>query len=372
METISFPHPYAPEPTNSDYFSQSGKNQERLSDKAIMLFTDLLIGRLEQMSSANWKQPWFTSAFNGLPRNLGGRRYNGTNILFLTLHCMEKGWKTPIFATGYRWHMLNDSSSDTGSGKFLHILKGEKSFPVFLKIVNAVDKETRKVYSLSEYDAMLPEEKENCYLRSNTKAFPVFNIEQTNLQEVFPTLYEKLCPTTNGTISSEDIKEFSFSPFDEMFNHQGWCCPISLNKESAYFSPKEDKIVLPEKALFKDQEKFYGTAFHEMIHSTGLESRCNRDIKSSYGREELVAELGAAILAHMNGMKSYVEEDSKEYLKDWLDNMRRKPDFLRSVLPDVQEAVKYTSSYLDKYGSPQSQTEELTLQKTSRRSVSIR
>ena len=59
-----------------------------------------------------------------------------------------------------------------------------------------------------------------------------------------------------------------------------------------------------------DGESFYGTVLHEMTHSTGSESRLNR-LKAAkfgdkdYGREELVAELGSALVCQQNGIHKH-------------------------------------------------------------------
>ena len=72
----------------------------------------------------------------------------------------------------------------------------------------------------------------------------------------------------------------------------------------AYYSPVTDTIVVPEISQFTDKAEYYGTAFHEAVHSTGHPSRLNRisDVaqfgSESYSKEELVAELGASFLVN--------------------------------------------------------------------------
>ena len=70
----------------------------------------------------------------------------------------------------------------------------------------------------------------------------------------------------------------------------------------------KDEIVLPLRESFKDSESFLSTALHEMIHSTGHESRLNRKKEnmfgsSEYAKEELVAELGSVFLQGDLGIK---------------------------------------------------------------------
>ena len=61
----------------------------------------------------------------------------------------------------------------------------------------------------------------------------------------------------------------SSEAFDKALENQTWLCPIIQNDgNSAFYSPAEDKIVVPRKENFPDQRDFYGTLSHEMVHST--------------------------------------------------------------------------------------------------------
>lgn len=100
---------------------------------------------------------------------------------------------------------------------------------------------------------------------------------------------------------------------------------------------------MPEKAQFVDGESFAGTLFHEMTHSTGSESRLNRIKPSAFGseeyaREELVAELGSALVAQRYGISKNVKDESAAYLKSWLNSLKESPDFIKTTLLDVKRA----------------------------------
>ena len=66
-----------------------------------------------------------------------------------------------------------------------HVLKGEKAFPVIYWDMLVKDKDGRKVSS-EEYRAMGEEEREGMEVIPFVKAFPVYNVAQTNLAEVQP------------------------------------------------------------------------------------------------------------------------------------------------------------------------------------------
>ena len=80
----------------------------------------------------------------------------------------------------------------------------------------------------------------------------------------------------------------------------------------------KNEIVIPEKKQFKDGESFYTNLAHEMTHSTGAENQLGRLKPTSFGskeyaREELVAELSAALVAQRYGMTKHLKEDSASY-----------------------------------------------------------
>jgi adenylate kinase family enzyme len=102
-----------------------------------------------------------------------------------------------------------------------------------------------------------------------------------------------------------------------------------------------------------DGESFYGTLFHEMTHSTGAENRLNRIKPSAFGsedyaREELVAELGSALVAQRYGISKNVKDESAAYLKSWLTSLKESPDFIKTTLFDVKKASAMITERLDK------------------------
>ena len=130
-----------------------------------------------------------------------------------------------------------------------------------------------------------------------------------------------------------------------MIANNAWICPIKPeNQDRAYYSVSKDHIVVPTKEQFVDGESFYGTLLHEMTHSTGAESRLGRLRACTFGdkdyaREELVAELGSALICQQNGIQKHVKGDSAAYLKSWLTELEESPDFIRTVMSDVKKAT---------------------------------
>ena len=91
----------------------------------------------------------------------------------------------------------------------------------------------------------------------------------------------------------------------------------------SYYSPSSDHIVCPQCEQFSQGAEYYGTLLHEMAHSTGSPQRLNRTFGSFFGdalyaREELVAELTAALCGAFFGYAAAPQENNAAYLKHWL------------------------------------------------------
>ncbi|MCH5172492.1 MAG: hypothetical protein J1F31_06670 [Erysipelotrichales bacterium] len=68
----------------------------------------------------------------------------------------------------------------------------------------------------------------------------------------------------------------------------------------------------------------------------------------SYAREELVAELGAAITCSSYGIVKNMKEDSAAYLKSWLDHLQKEPDFIKSTLQAVKKDTAMVNGRIDR------------------------
>ena len=80
----------------------------------------MMIERMQQMKETGWKKGWIggESGYAGLPQNVGGRNYSGSNSFFLQLHTAAMGYQLPVYLTFKQAHNLK-----------AHVLKGEKAFP---------------------------------------------------------------------------------------------------------------------------------------------------------------------------------------------------------------------------------------------------
>ena len=322
---------------------------------ALDRFAEMMIERMEHMKSSDWKQGWIGGAngFAGLPQNVGGRNYSGSNSFFLQLQTAAKGYQLPVYLTFKQAHNLK-----------AHVLKGEKAFPVVYWDMMVKDKDGKKISS-DEYKAMTKEERKDLDVIPFIKAFPVYNIDQTNLREVQPERVQKLIDKFKVPELRDTQGMYAHSALDRMIQQQSWLCPIQADKREngAYYSPSRDIVVLPMKAQFntgnspeevyRDGMEFYSTMLHEMTHSTMTPERLNREMGGKFGdpkyaKEELVAELTAAMISHSMGFDSKITDNSAAYLDSWIGVLKKEPKFIVSIMADVNKASDLILDHVDK------------------------
>ena len=370
--------------TKQRIYNADGKSSE---DKALDLFANMMIERIQSLSSKDgWKKPWFTEGSLSWPKNLSGREYNGMNALMLMMHCEKNGYKLPVFCTFDRVAGLNFTKDKQGKrqqvkgkgGEVLpqvSILKGEKSFPVFITTFTVVNKETKERVNYDDYRQMSEELRQQYNVYPKLQVYNVFNVSQTNLQEARPELYKKVEESCMQSKPMEMGDDYSFPPVDKMIKEDGWICPIKpLFGDSAYYSISKNEIVIPEKKQFKDGESFYSNLFHEMTHSTGAEGQLDRIKPTSFGseeyaREELVAELTAALTAQRYGMTKHLKGDSAAYLKSWLDSLKESPQFIKTTLMDVKKASSMLTQHIDKMALEIEKTQSAKEENTERNNL---
>ena len=324
------------------------------ADRALERFTELMIEKIQSFQS-NWKKPWFMPGAAIPPQNLSGRHYNGGNSLMLMLQAEKMGYDIPVWGTFDRITNLNYIKDKNGNKlPMVAVNKGEKSFPVFLTTFTVVNPQTKERIPYDDYRNLSKEEQAKYKVYPKLQVFNVFNIAgQTNIAETRPELYEKLKQMAAGQIEHQgDLK--SDPAIDKMIDDNLFFCPINQVKgDNAYYSPARDEIVIPTREQFVDGEAFATNTLHECAHATGAKSRLDRIQPGQtfgspeYAKEELTAELSAALIASQHGLTKHVKSDSAAYLKSWLGSLQQGPDFLKTVLSEVKRCTGMINQRLD-------------------------
>lgn len=251
-------------------------------------------------SCGNWE-----SGLSGIvkdvpfPVNAQGNPYSGINVMLLWSSAIENGY------TDCRWYTYK-KAQELG----FQVRKGEKGTQIifFKNIEKENDSGEKTAFPM-------------------VRVYTVFNGSQFDNNLV-----------TNEAISHEwdDIQagEHLISSME---------CELSINDVVPCYNIKSDTITLPHKMNFDTPQNYYTTAAHEMIHSTMIESRCNRlehIKKRGYAFEELIAELGAVFIGKRMGIVGDVENHAS-YIKGWLKAMKDDPKYIFKASTFASKATEY-------------------------------
>jgi antirestriction protein ArdC len=271
------------------------------------IVTENVIKQLEQ-GVAPWRKPWSTSS----PRNLISKRpYRGLNVFMLA----TQGYGSPYWLTFNQAKQLG-----------AHVRQGEKSSLVmFWKIDELV---RRKIDSEGE---PADEKGKSILLRY----YRVFNVEQC---DGLKALYGDDRKPINPIAECESIVAAMPNP------------PRIEQHSQAFYRPSGDMDGMPSRNCFESPEGYYSTLFHELTHSTGHKSRLNRFEENatdhqfgseSYSKEELVAEMGAAMLAGIAGISHATLGNSASYLQTWITRLKSDSRLIISAASQAQTATDH-------------------------------
>lgn len=252
-----------------------------------------------------WHKPWA----GGNPVNYASNKaYRGVNVLQLEVAQIGAGYESS------QWLTFKQAKSAGG-----FVRGGEKGTPIiFWKFFNKEVKDDSTGETTMETIPM-------------ARGYTVFNTCQCVGVKV----------KEQGVIDSIEAADGIVTGFAD-------CPGISHGGGVASYSPSRDVIQLPARALFDTSEAYYSTAFHEMVHSTGHESRLGRDVKNHFGddkysHEELIAELGAAFLMGLTGGELVAKtlDNSAAYIAHWRSKLSQDHKLIVKASSAAQKAADY-------------------------------
>ena len=135
----------------------------------------------------------------------------------------------------------------------LQVKSGEKTGPIFKWGLSIKDENGKRV-SEEDYNAMSQEERATMDVRPFPKMFHVFNIDQTNLEEVNKKRYDAI--VARFQTPEQEVKDtegmYVNEALDRMFEQKAWHANIQYDKpaDQALYRPSTDTIVLPMKEQF--------------------------------------------------------------------------------------------------------------------------
>jgi antirestriction protein ArdC len=289
--------------------------------------TDSIVQLLEtHASDLKFERPWISMPGGYMPHNAETfKNYRGLNLFTLSLHTMSKQYHLNGWLTFKQVKKLGGQ-----------VKKGEKAVPIIFWDKRFFDANGNKV-SAEDVDNMSPADRAKLTAKSFLQYHLVFNVCQTTgLKEGF---YESRPFPTMEPLARNTAAE-------QLIHRTG--AEISFYGEDAYYSPSEDKIVMPLPELFKDTEPYYSVLLHELCHWTGHASRLNRKIlnksgSEGYAFEELVAELGSAYLCVELGFTLPITQNAA-YIKSWLTSLKNDKTWIFKAASLAERAATYIST----------------------------
>lgn len=189
------------------------------------------------------------------------------------------------------------------------------------------------------------EKEEKVEFRRYLKWYRVWHIDQLD------GIPSKIVPVeVNPNIKPIDEAEAVINAYVEREKADGFSFVNNRESSSAYYSPSEDKVVVPMLSQYEQAEEYYSTTFHELTHSTMKATRCDRvnDNKNAafgneeYSREELVAEMGAAFLCNKVGLDNdKAFKNSVAYLQHWIKALQNDKKMISWAATRAAKAVDF-------------------------------
>ena len=264
------------------------------------IVTEQILKQLES-GIAPWHRPWTTQ----VPKNfVSERAYRGFNVFLLS----ATGYGSPYWLT-YK------QAAERG----VHVRKGQHGTTVVFWKVGTRDVENVDGQSNERTSILL-------------RYYTVFNVEQCD-----GIVAPEAAPVVNPIEECERIVRQMPNP------------PAMEQDGRAWYRPSSDTVGMPSRNAFNSAEEFYSTLFHELTHSTGHTKRIGREGieklnafgSESYSKEELIAEMGAAMLCGVAGIERKTLANSAAYLRSWIDVLKSDARMVVSAASQAQKAADY-------------------------------
>ena len=264
------------------------------------IITEQIVQQLES-GVAPWRKPWNVAQ----PANLLSRKpYRGINVLLLAV----RGYGSPYWLTYKQATMLGGN-----------VRRGEHGTKVVFWKIGTRETEDADGDTIERKSILL-------------RYYTVFNVEQCE-GIASPTA----APAVNAIEECERIVRQMPNP------------PAMQQDGRAWYRPSTDTVGMPSRNVFNSAEEYYSTLFHELTHSTGHTSRVGREGieklntfgSESYSKEELIAEMGAAMLAGVAGIERKTLSNSAAYLQSWINVLKSDSRMVVSAASQAQKAADY-------------------------------
>ncbi len=266
-----------------------------------------------------WEMPWH----KGLPQafnRVTGKYYGGNNLLILWEECLKKDYSQNVWATMRQWNRINSGVKAGSKGTLVKFVIPQNE--------------------IEEYDQLELELADD--QADDVDGFRIFFHYVFNVDQV----------TNNrqNQIGIFDTQKSGFALIDEFVEKAE--VDVEHKGNRAFYSVKNDLVTMPHKASFKSVndatplENYYATLLHEIIHWTGHPSRCDRSLINKFGTpryafEELIAELGTAILTTQFQNRNVPRLTHAKYVRNWLTILKNDFNYFLQALKLSRTAIHW-------------------------------
>jgi antirestriction protein ArdC len=214
--------------------------------------------------------------------------------------------------------------------------KGEKSREIVFSEYVIRNKQSRRKITFEDYKKLSKREQDYYTMFRLLKIHRVFNIDQT--EDI----------NLNSLGIDQKIND-SISECEDLLNSYKDKPSFHFRNSQPCYIPSLDKIQMPDINAYESNAEFYGTLFHELVHSVGHPKRLNREgLKSNasfgsktYSFEELIAEIGACFLRTKCGIESKSIDNSVAYINSWIKVLENDNTFIFKAASEAQKAFNF-------------------------------
>lgn len=287
------------------------EKEKEMSNQVYAYVTEKIMQELER-GCVPWHKPWRTSADGiHIPMSFVSKKpYRGINTFLLALARFKAGYDSNYWLTFKQIQALGGS------------VKGQHSeMIVFWRLLEKPTAEPN-TENKTDYIPLL-------------RYYRVFNLDQVT----------GIAKPKRGTLPAfapiKEAKAIASKYQDQV--------QVTHGGSRAFYRPSSDSITIPEPETFDSPAEYYSTLFHEFTHSTGHKSRLNRPGITEthyfgdeiYSKEELIAEMGAAMLCGIVGVENKTIKNSASYIQSWLSKLRNDEKLVVHAAAAAQKAADF-------------------------------
>ncbi len=275
-----------------------------------------IIARIEA-GTPPWRQPWRNGGEPDLPLRADGQPFSGTNLWVLAFVGAARGYSSPY------WFTFKQALAIGAC-----VRRGEKGAPAILYKTKVVGDDPAEPSDRTNG-------KDDARVLRYLKGYTVFSAEQLdNCPEPFLKA-PKVDPVARAAARDAVLDAIPAT--------------VQIGGGVAAYIPSLDIIRMPLPEAFDTADDYKATFAHEAVHWTSHPSRIDRKLgeqgSPEYQFEELVAELGAAMLGLKIGLAPQLLDGHAAYLSHWVKLLKERPNALLEASGYAQRAVDHLLAY---------------------------